>query len=433
MMRACSNRIRAFCSSAGCFNRTIKTSKDRRRHFDQANSWKATQNHEFLGSNEPRLPKKKVALMLGFNGTPFQGMQTNVGALTIEGVLFDALCKTGAVSASNAVDPKKVQLMRAARTDKGVHASCNLVSLKMICEDDKIVEKLNAVIIKGQFRSNSPVSGLGYVETQRSFHAKTKCDSRIYEYLMPSYALKQLEPNKIWTNEPQSDNDVKIATGDGTLIRYIKPTDPSRLLAYRVDQERFSKFRKAMQMFKGTHNFHNYTIGRSFADQAANRFMIDICVDEPMIIQEMEWISVKLHGQSFMLHQIRKMISMAMLCTRTDTPLTLLPKTFESAKINIPKAPALGLLLERPVFKVYNNCMQALGQRKAIDFDQYQNTIAKFKNEFIYSKIFEQELRDKVFDAFLLRIDSHVEKDYKFFNKDGLIPNDSVLLTKYSV
>ncbi|KAG1078465.1 hypothetical protein G6F42_024248 [Rhizopus arrhizus] len=189
----------------------------------------------------------------------------------------------------------------------------------------------------------------------------------------------------------------------------MKPTESAKLLAYRVDQERFSKFKQAMQMFKGTHNFHNYTIARSFKDQAANRFMIDINVDDPMIIGGMEWISVKLHGQSFMLHQIRKMISMAMLCTRTGTPLTLLPQTFESAKINIPKAPALGLLLDRP------------------------DAIEAFKKESIYSKIFEQEHQDKVFDTFLMTIDSHIEKDYKFFNKDGIIPRESILFTKYSV
>lgn len=146
------------------------------------------------------------------------------------------------------------------------------------------------------------------METQRNFHAKNKCDSRIYEYLMPSYALQQLEPNKEWTTEPQSEQDIQIATADSTLTRYMKPTDPAKLLAYRVDQERFAMFKRAMQMFKGTHNFHNYTIARSFKDRAANRFMIDINVDEPTMIGGMEWISVKLHGQSFMLHQIRKMI-----------------------------------------------------------------------------------------------------------------------------
>jgi tRNA pseudouridine38-40 synthase len=46
----------------------------------------------------------------------------------------------------NAIDPRKVQLMRAARTDKGVHASCNLVSLKMICQDTNIVQKLNQIL-----------------------------------------------------------------------------------------------------------------------------------------------------------------------------------------------------------------------------------------------------------------------------------------------
>jgi tRNA pseudouridine38-40 synthase len=43
-----------------------------------------------------------------------------------------------------------------------------------------------------------------------------------------------------------------------------------------------------------------------------------------------------------------------MYITRTDTPLSLIPKTFESSKINIPKALALGLLLDRPVFQLYN-------------------------------------------------------------------------------
>lgn len=67
---------------------------------------------------------------------------------------------------------------------------------------------------------------------------------------------------------------------------------------------------------------------------------------------------------------------MAMLCTRTGTPLTLLPKTFDSAKINIPKAPALGLLLDRPIFKLYNNRMQSIEHRKIIDFDQYKVNIS---------------------------------------------------------
>jgi hypothetical protein len=45
---------------------------------------------------------------------------------TIEGILYDALVKAGAVSASNADDTKKVDLSRAARTDAGVSAAGNV-------------------------------------------------------------------------------------------------------------------------------------------------------------------------------------------------------------------------------------------------------------------------------------------------------------------
>lgn len=65
------------------------------------------------------------------------------------------------------------------------------------------------------------------------------------------------------------------------------------------------------------------------------------------MIQGTEWLSLKVHGQSFMLHQIRKMVSLIVMLVRTDTPLKLIPETFKANKINIPKAPSLGLLLER--------------------------------------------------------------------------------------
>ncbi|KAI8091188.1 pseudouridine synthase [Gilbertella persicaria] len=375
---------RSICTAAVCLNR-IKTSKDRREYFEKVRSWKANPDQVQTTRVEPRLPKKKVALLIGFNGSRYQGMQANPGAQTIESVLFDALCKAGAVSSSNAMDPKKVQLMRAARTDKGVHASCNVVSLKMICEDKHIVEKLNKLL-------PDHIRVWGYVETQRSFHAKNKCDSRIYEYLFPSYALKCLEKNKKWTTVPKTDKDIQISTLDGTVQRYIKPTDPQLLFDYRVDIERYNRFKQAMSLFLGTHNFHNYTIARSFHDKASNRHMIDIKVEKPILIHGMEWISVKLHGQSFMLHQIRKMISMAMLSVRTETPSCIIPKTFESTRINIPKAPALGLLLDRPVFHYYNQHINNVdNDKQAIDPDNYKDDIQQFKKDFIYTKIFEKE------------------------------------------
>jgi tRNA pseudouridine38-40 synthase len=61
----------------------------------------------------------------------FSFQLSNPGARTIEGDLFKALCAIGAVSKDNSVDQKKVGFMRACRTDKGVHAAGQVVSLKV--------------------------------------------------------------------------------------------------------------------------------------------------------------------------------------------------------------------------------------------------------------------------------------------------------------
>ena len=71
-------------------------------------------------------------------------MQLTAHERTIEGDLFKAFVDAGAISKANADDPKKSGLVRCARTDKGVHAAGNMISLKLIIEDEDIVEKINS-------------------------------------------------------------------------------------------------------------------------------------------------------------------------------------------------------------------------------------------------------------------------------------------------
>ena len=144
---------------------------------------------------QPRRPKRKVALLMSYCGTNYQGMQMygirslnfindqyrNPGAITIESVLFEALCKAGAVSKDNSNDLKKVKFMRAARTDKGVHAGGQVVSLKMIIDDADIVSNINQhlpndIRLWGNFVCQiSVLILLGYVRVINSFSAKTLC------------------------------------------------------------------------------------------------------------------------------------------------------------------------------------------------------------------------------------------------------------------
>jgi len=63
----------------------------------------------------------------------------------------------------------------------------------------------------------------------------------------------------------------------------------------------------------------------------------------------------------------------------------------------IPKMPALGLLLEYPVFEAYNRKIIAANERihdpndpehrQPIDFEVHREIVEKFKNEYIYSRM----------------------------------------------
>lgn len=68
--------------------------------------------------------------------------------------------------------------------------------------------------------------------------------------------------------------------------------------------------------------------------------------------------------------------------------------------------PALGLLLEYPIFESYNRKTETINEklqstdveyRPAIDFEVHRREIDQFKQEFIYSKMRQTEDRDGVF------------------------------------
>ncbi|KAI9258271.1 pseudouridine synthase [Sporodiniella umbellata] len=388
--------MRNLVLSAHCLFRHFKVKGIGLRRFCQS-----------IDGEEIRKNKIKAALVLGFNGANYQGMQFNPGACTIESELFEALCKIGAISELNSTDPKKVQWNRCARTDRGVHAAYNVISLKIL-EQPELVKKLNDVLPKD-------IRIWGYHKTAKGFHAKNQCDSRMYEYLMPTYTLRQRKQPVLLKNLAESDRDIKILTNDSTITRYATPEDSAILEQYRVGSQPLERFKEAMSMFVGTHDFHNYTVAKGLLGRGSKRYLKDISVSEPKVIDKMEWVTIKLHGSSFMLHQIRKMISMAMLCVYTGASLGLIGRSFGSEKINIPKAPSLGLFLDRPVYHYYNEKVSKLGNRNPIDFSAYDVQTEQFKKDFIYSYIIQQEQKKNIFEDFLVNVDAHLSCDYSYF------------------
>lgn len=315
--------------------------------------------------------KKKVAIIFGYQGTGYQGMQVNKSARTIEGTLFEALCKGKFVSLANSLDQKKISLMRSCRTDKGVHAAMQVVSAKLVIPQvESLTTAYNYITCTLNELLPKDIQVYGIQRTSNSFHARNHCDSRVYEYLLPTYILSSqakilFTEMHIVSDESSSQEDdlnfpeLDISTKDA--INMVKRNNHDS--DFRISSEALTRLRTIMNAFEGSHSFHNYTIGKLVTDPSIRRVIKSFRASNPFLqsSQEdsLEWIRLSIHGQSFMMHQIRKMVGMLILLMRASADIThqqqVIRKTLSTdQRYNIPKAPGFGLLLHETCFDSYN-------------------------------------------------------------------------------
>lgn len=189
-------------------------------------------------------------------------------------------------------------------------------------------------------------------------------------------------------------------------LRLLKDAHIKAKNAYRIHPARVARVRSHLSRYVGTHKYHNYTIDKTFRDPSATRIIKAFDVDAlPIIINDTEWLSLKVWGQSFMMHQIRKMVSMVALLVRCGCHEGRTQDSYTADRLSIPKAPSLGLLLERPVFEVYNEKLEEYGYNK-IDFSRYEKEMEEFKQREIYERIFREEERDHTFHTFFTGLDN---------------------------
>ncbi|KAF9808275.1 hypothetical protein IEO21_07918 [Rhodonia placenta] len=383
----------------------------------------------------PRLPKRQCALLIGFCGAGYNGMQIQPDPKlrTIEGVLFNALVKVGAVSQDNADDPIKVNLGRAARTDAGVHAAGNVVSMKLITAIPGVADLISRVNEELPLE----IRLWNVFRVQNSFNARTTCDSRKYTYFFPSYLVIPPKPGSgLFQIAQQSDgNELNHIFWNSPAPEATWQDDLRRKRQYRMPPEQVEALRAASRKFEGSHNFHNFTVGRDFGDRSCMRNIKSVEIADPVVYGGTEWVSVLFHGQSFMLHQ-RKMMSALVLACRTGSPPQTIEEMYGPRTVFIPKMPALGLLLEYPIFDTYTRRIASVNEnlqpsdpeyRQPIDFEVHRGAIDQFKQEHIYSRMRSIEDTEGVFDAWVRFIDSYSGNDLLYLNPKGVIPAAAVI------
>ncbi|TPX38144.1 hypothetical protein SmJEL517_g00141 [Synchytrium microbalum] len=420
-------------------------------------------------NKQQKLAKHRYAILFGYNGKKYHGLQMHdVSAdakelKTIESELLKAMHTARLVSDENAESMKKISISRSARTDKGVSACRNLIAVKI--KSEEVAIKTVNELLPPEIRVWNLLRVVG------SFDARRTCEQRSYEYFMPTYVFAAPHPSSNFelrggrcetkiVNElghvigkvdgkgnfvedivPGAEGIYKhLNTKTQKTLMYepldITPKTPEELLLHRQRRaapEELAKFKEIMRAYLGTRNFWNYTVGTKFADASATRVMIEIEVNDPEVIKspkgvEVEWIRIKIHGQSFQLHQIRKMMAMAILAVRTGTPTAIVLQSFSRKRVTIPKAPGVGLLLNSLFFNRYNadraNRRKQAGWAE-IDYTQYDEKIESFKREHIHTAILADEEEKNTWEGWTRLIDRHSVCYLHYLNKEGEVLNNN--------
>jgi tRNA pseudouridine38-40 synthase len=298
------------------------------------------------------MTKKKVALLLAFLGTRYGGFQVNPNQRTLQAEIELALYRTGMIGVSNFGFPHKYGWSTSARTDKGVHACAQVCSCKVeIPESD--LNNLEAVRERLEANLPSDIRVLDVQRTTRNFCAKTQRDRVRYQYMIPSFLLHP-DYKALYV-----DLGVDVATdrenGKDPLSAEEVQKVQDALQRFRSTDENRHLLQSALKKYEGTHYFHNFTKGLTPGQATAQRFIESFKAHDPVVVDGMEWIPTQVLGQSFLLHQIRKMVSMAIDVGRGAAPLDVMDRALaKNGTMHIHVAPAQGLFLEMSYFGGYN-------------------------------------------------------------------------------
>ncbi|XP_017967333.1 tRNA pseudouridine synthase A [Drosophila navojoa] len=325
--------------------------------------WKA-QDEEDAANGKKRAPfdpadrikRKKCAILLSYCGANYYGMQRNPGMQTIEEELFKAMLKHKWITEDSFEQVQIACFQRAARTDKGVSAARQVCSVKLPEELD-----LDA------FNKDLPeqIRLFGVERVTKGFNAKDQCNARTYTYTLPTIAFAAFDD--------QLDQET-----------------------YRIPIERQEKVSATLKLYEGTKNFHNFTSKKNFLDPSAKRFIMSFTCSAPFLSpQSIEFVTLKVKGQSFMLHQIRKMVGLAIAIVRGNTTTATLERALTEERLDLPMAPGLGLVLDTVHYERYNDRYGNDGIHKPLTWAEQEEQVTQFIEKYIYSNIYKTEAEQR--------------------------------------
>lgn len=101
------------------------------------------------------------------------------------------------------------------------------------------------------------------------------------------------------------------------------------------------------------------------------------------------------------------MVGLILAISRGHVKEDILSKAFQLEKVNIPRAPGLGLMLEFVHYDRYNNRYGSDGVHEKLLWEEEKEKVDEFAERYIFPTIIDTEINEKPMLTWLEKLDRH--------------------------
>lgn len=261
---------------------------------------------------------------------------------------------------------------------------------------------VECVMVKPKFEAESQTfqSGISSNTKDAILNTEVQADFRV------STANCDDKDDAITTNSESMEEDKGIPASDTVFCSEIEAgkvndgEESAKEDRFCYGEKEKERFNRILKHYTGTHNFHNFTTRTKAEDPSAIRYIISFHANTTVMVDGVEFVKCEVVGQSFMLHQIRKMMGLAVAVMRNLSPESLIETALQkNANITVPTAPETGLYLDECLFSSYNKKWK--NTHEELSMKSYEEEAEEFKMKYIHSHIASTELKEGVIGLWL--------------------------------
>ena len=237
-------------------------------------------------------------LKIEYDGTKYVGWQFQKNGKSIQEKIEKALVK---------IFKKKIRIIGAGRTDKGVHAFGQHANFKVNIKIKNTKKFLSSI---NYFLKKNLISVINIKRKKINFHSRFDAKERIYEYrILNREGTSSLNKDKVW---------------------HIKKKLDTKLL------------KKGSRILEGTHDFSTYRSSACSAKSAIRK------INSIKMKKNKEEILLTFKSKSFLQNQVRSMVGCLKYLSSKKWDMNHFKKVLKLKKRSLcaPPAPACGLYLK---------------------------------------------------------------------------------------